>query len=87
MINIATFTVAAAFAGGVGLTGAEALSFAEDYSNMQKSAIRSLQLGDLEMQSSKALMKKVCIDSAIVLRLQGQDPGIDCKSLLAAAAQ
>lgn len=85
MMNIATFTVAAAFAGGTALVGAEAISFATDYSSMQKSAIRSMQRGEIGMQSSQALMRKVCIDAAIVLRTQGQDPQIDCKSLMAAA--
>lgn len=81
MMNIATFTVAAAFAGGTALVGAEAISFANDYSRMNQNAIRSLQRGDVEMRSNQALMRKVCIDAQIVMKMGGQASSIDCKSI------
>ena len=83
MMNFATFTVAAVFVSGMALTAREAISFATDVSKMQQNAIRSLQRGEIGMQSSRALMKKVCVDANIVLRLRGQDPQTNCKSLSA----
>ena len=86
-MNITSITVAGLLIGGIGMTGTEAVSFARDYAQMRQNAVQSLLKGDIEMAGNRALMKKVCIDASIVLRLQGQASPLDCKAIATAQTE